>query len=66
MNLSCRIYERRKKKKAKKKNPKIYVEPESDANSLMDHGEEPESGFEVVKPKFSFSYSATLMQLSCQ
>lgn len=43
---SDRIYERRKKKRTKKKNPKIYLEPHFGDDDK--DNEDNESGFEVI------------------
>ena len=58
-----RIYEKRKKRKMKKKNPKIYLEPDPEPSIPdtveTDDNEDNESGFEVR----SISISSTAFSL---
>ena len=56
LKMTYRMYEKRKKRKIKKRNPKIYLEPDSgpsreDIEDNTAGDEDNESGFEARKKK---------------
>ena len=63
---SDQIYQRRKKKRSKRRQPKIYLEPtdsEPNDDDYDDDNDENESGFEVFTFLNSFSFFINLIKI---